>query len=363
MNGKKRVAIAMSGGVDSSVAAALLLQQGYEVIGLTMRLWMDPTTEAAAKRAATTETDAAKVAGILGIEHHILDFKDVFRKTVVEYFLDEYKDGRTPNPCVFCNKKIKFGVLYEKARELGCDYLATGHYVQVVEDEQGLKRIGMAEYVNKDQSYVLYHLNQDILNHVLFPLGKYDKSQVRELARNFNLPVFAKGDSQEICFIPDDDHHRFLNMYGKGKEKPGNIVDNKGHILGRHKGISHYTIGQRKGLGIAASTPLYVIKIDAERNEIVLGNTADSICQGFIAQDTVFSDGKELIERKAITVKIRYNAKPVDAFVEKGRQKGECIVTFAVPQKAPTPGQAAVFYQGDRCIGGGTIIEGIKITS
>lgn len=360
MLNNKTVAVAMSGGVDSSVAAALLLRQGYKVIGITMRLWADPQIELSSARLAATEKDAEAVTKILGIEHHVVDFQDVFKQNVVKYFAQEYNAGRTPNPCVVCNKKIKFGELYEKAKALGADYLATGHYVRVVEDESGFKRIGMATYLSKDQSYVLYHLNQEILQHVLFPLGEYDKQQVREMAKEMNLPVFDKKDSQEICFIPDDDYHRFLNSFCGKKEKAGNVVDSVGRILGKHQGISNYTVGQRKGLGIAAATPLYVLKIDAESNEVVLGTAAESMCRGVLVTDVVFSDELPFIERKEIKVKIRYNAKPVAAIVEPGEKAGQAKVTFGEPQRAAAPGQAAVFYQNDYCIGGGVILRGIK---
>ncbi len=358
MNNNKTVAIAMSGGVDSSVAAALLLKQGYKVIGITMRLWVDENIKDNYDQASLPEEDAAKVADILGIEHHVIDFREYFKKSVVEYFVNEYKAGRTPNPCVFCNKKVKFGVLYEKARELGADYLATGHYARVSEDVHGFKRIAMAKFINKDQSYVLFHLGQEILKHVLFPLGEYNKEQVRELAKEFNLPVFAKKDSQEICFIPDNNHHRFLNS--QYQEKEGSIIDAKGKVLGRHHGISHYTIGQRKGLGTAAATPLYVLKIDSEKNLIVLGDADEALKDLMIVNDVVFSDDLPLTERKEVKVKIRYNAMPVSAHIEPGDFPGQVKVLFSKPQRGVAPGQSAVFYEDDYCVGGGTIVSSTK---
>lgn len=358
MLNNKTVAIAMSGGVDSSVAAALLLQKGYKVIGITMRLWVDKQANVPMEQLASAERDAAIVADLLGIEHHILDFNDFFRQSVVQYFLSEYKAGRTPNPCVFCNKMVKFGALYDKARELGADYLATGHYARIIEDASGYKRVAMARNIVKDQSYVLYHLNQEQLNHVMFPLGDYDKVQVRELAKNFNLPVFNKKDSQDICFIPDNDYHRFLNAFSH--EKSGNIINTKGQILGKHHGISHYTIGQRKGLGIAAATPLYVVEIDAEKNVIVLADAEESLRDCMIVSDVVFSDGLCLKAKRAVKVKIRYNAKPVDAFIEPDIIEGQVKVTFKQPLRGIAPGQAAVFYENDYCLGGGTIITSIK---
>lgn len=358
MLNNKTVAIAMSGGVDSSVAAALLLQKGYKVIGITMRLWVDRQANVPIEQLAATEKDAATVAEVLGIEHHIIDFNDFFRQSVVQYFLNEYKAGRTPNPCVFCNKKVKFGALYDKAIELGADYLATGHYARIIEDAEGFKHVSMAKIIAKDQSYVLYHLNQEQLNHVMFPLGDYDKVQVRELAKEFNLPVFNKKDSQDICFIPDNDYHRFLNSFSQ--EKSGDIINTKGQILGKHHGISHYTIGQRKGLGIAAATPLYVIEIDAEKNVVILADAEESLRDGMIVTEAVFSDGLPLKAKRAVKVKIRYNAKPVDAFIEPDIVEGQVKVTLELPLRGIAPGQAAVFYENDYCIGGGTIVSSLK---
>lgn len=353
---KKTVVVAMSGGVDSSVAAALFLQQGYKVIGLTMRLWRDITK----KGIPTAEDDAAKVADILGIEHYVVDFTDIFKNTVVDNFLAEYAAGRTPNPCVYCNKKLKFGALYEKAQEIGGDYLSTGHYVRLGKDTKGNLRIKRAKYLPKDQSYVLYHLNQEILQHVLFPLGEYDKPYVRELAAKMHLPVFDKKDSQEICFIPDNDHHRFLQIYSKEKDLAGNFVDSDGKVMGKHRGLSHYTVGQRKGLGLAAKEPLFVLSLDSKRNEVVLGFAEETLCKGLIAEDIVFSDGSILKEPLQCTVKIRYNAKPVAAIAAPGDTQGQAVVTFAEPLRGPAPGQYAVFYDNDFCLGGGIITQGIK---
>ena len=354
---KKTVVVAMSGGVDSSVAAALFLQQGYRVIGLTMRLWRDITKQ----ESFTAEKDAAQVADVLGIEHHVVDFTDIFKNTVVDNFIEEYAAGRTPNPCVYCNKKLKFGALYEKARELGGDYLSTGHYVRLGKDAMGNLRIKRAKYLPKDQSYVLYHLNQEILQHVLFPLGEYDKTHVRALAAEMHLPVFNKKDSQEICFIPDNDHHRFLQIYSKEKDCQGNFVDSNGNVLGRHRGLSHYTVGQRKGLGLAAKEPLFVLSLNSQRNEVVLGFAEETLCKGLLADSIEFSDGRVLNEPLKCTVKIRYNAKPVAATVSPGDKIGQAVVIFAEPLRGPAPGQYAVFYDEDFCLGGGIITQGIKV--
>lgn len=354
---RETVVVAMSGGVDSSVTAALFLQAGYKVIGLTMRLWRDTTQD----DNFTAEKDASEVAKILGIEHHVVDFTDIFKDTVVDNFLKEYAAGRTPNPCVYCNKKLKFGVLYQKARELGGEYLSTGHYVRLGKDAAGNLRIKKAKYLAKDQSYVLYHLQQEILQHTLFPLGEYDKPQVRKLAEEMHLPVFAKKDSQEICFIPDNDHHRFLHIYGTKNDCPGNFVSDSGEILGRHKGLSHYTVGQRKGLGLAAKAPLFVLRLNSQKNEVVLGFAEETLCKGLLAEDIVFSDGSVLDKPLSCTVKIRYNAQPVAAVITPGADKGQAVVNFITPLRGPAPGQYAVFYDNDICLGGGIITGGIKL--
>jgi len=350
----KKVVLALSGGVDSSVAAALLKQQGYEVMGMTMRLWQDErqpfNTQA--------EIDAAKVCEILGIKHQIVDYRDVFRKTVVDYFLAEYAAARTPNPCVYCNKKIKFGELFKSAMAAGGDYLATGHYVRLanLNDKYYIQK---AKCLAKDQSYVLYHLPQTILSHVLFPLGEYSKDQVRAMAKELNLPVFAKKDSQEICFIPDNDHHGFMRCYGKLADKPGNFVDVKGLVLGRHQGLSHYTIGQRKGLGIAAKEPLFVLDLDKTKNQVVLGFAQEAACLGLTAVDVSFSDGNFRTEPFTCQVKIRYNAKPQEAVVTPDVTNKGASVLFTTPLRGIAPGQAVVFYQDDICLGGGTIVASI----
>ena len=353
---EKVVAMAMSGGVDSSVGALLLKQQGYKVIGITMRLWRDERQ----KQDFTPEKDAAEVCRILGIEHHVVDYTKVFRETVVQNFLDEYAQGRTPNPCVYCNKKIKFGALYKSAIDLGADLLSTGHYVRLDEDSNGIRHIKRAAYLPKDQSYVLYHLNQEILHHVIFPLGEYNKEQAREMAKEHNLPVFAKKDSQDLCFIPDDDHDSFLARYSEKKDRPGNFVDTKGHILGRHKGLSHYTAGQRKGLGIAAAEPLFVLGLDVSHNQVVLGFAKEADCKGLKAQDLVFADGSTLTESLKCAVKIRYNAKLMEAVVKPALEPGSAVVEFAKPLRGIAPGQSVVFYQGDICLGGGTILGPIN---
>jgi len=350
----KKVVIAMSGGVDSSVAAALLKEQGYEVLGMTMRLWQDERQPANTQ----AEKDAAKVCEILGIKHQVVDYRDIFKATVVQYFLDEYAAARTPNPCVYCNKKIKFGELFKSAMEAGGDYLSTGHFVRLAQVDNKYY-IAKAKCLAKDQSYVLYHLQQDILAKVMFPLGEFSKDEVREMAKARNLPVFAKKDSQEICFIPDNDHHSFMRCYGRAADKPGNFVDLQGKVWGRHKGLSHYTIGQRKGLGIAAKEPLFVLALNAVKNEVVLGFANQAGCTGLTAGDVSFSDGIFRQESFTCQVKIRYNAKPQEAVVTPESVTKSATVTFTAPLRGIAPGQAVVFYQGELCIGGGTILASI----
>ena len=354
MNRNKTVAVAMSGGVDSSVAAALLLKEGYKVIGVTMRLWVDENAGFVTGYNQTPELDAARVAAILGIRHYVFDFRDYFKKTIVDYFVGEYQAGRTPNPCVCCNRKLKFGALFDEALKVGADFIATGHYAKIMEDDEGFRRISIARSRAKDQSYVLYHLGQEILLHTIFPLGDYDKEQVRQMAKEFQLPVFAKKDSHEICFIPDNDHHRFLNALTK--EEKGPIVNASGKLLGWHRGISHYTIGQRKGLGIASSQPLFIIKIDAGRNTIALGTASEAARNEMLVKDVTFSNGRLLEQIIPAQVKIRYNAKPVRATITPTDKQGEVMVLFSCPQRGIAPGQSAVFYQGDFCIGGGVIV-------
>lgn len=357
---KPKVVLGMSGGVDSSVAAILLKNQGYEVIGLMMHLWVDESFENALENQIRAEEDAKKVADILGIEFHIVNFEKEFKEEVVNPFLSEYAKGATPNPCVYCNKKIKFGRFYDKALELGADFVSTGHYAKIVEDENGNKCIGFANNRAKDQSYVLYHLNQDKINHLLLPLSEYTKEEIRNLAKTHNLPVFNKKESQEICFIPDDDYKKFLQKYGKIKNKKGNVVNTRGEKIGEHKGIANYTIGQRKGLGIAASTPLYVVDINSVRNEIVLGNRKESMFKGIIVKELFLKNKKEFAKGLEIMIKIRYNAKPTKAYINNLNKNNESKIIFETPQMAPAPGQFAVFYKDDCCIGGGIIVKGIN---
>lgn len=345
-----RIAVAMSGGVDSSVTAALLQQQGHEIIGITMRLF-EPRTSGA----GSAVHDAGVVARQLGIPHHVADFESDFSELIVGDFIDEYRCGHTPNPCVRCNRYIKFGKLLEKARELGADLMATGHYVRKTSDADGTCHLRTARNIRKDQSYFLYTLTQQQLQQIVFPLGEVEsKDEVRRLAHEFGLPVAEKSDSQEICFIPNDDYVAFLEGSGALIGVPGDIIHISGQIIGRHHGTHRYTIGQRKGLGIAWSEPLYVTGIDTERNLIIVGEQSNVFAKGLKAEDVSWIIAPQAQEFSG-SCKIRYRHQPVACRVYL-TVNGSCEVFFDEPQKAVTPGQALVFYNGDEVLGGGRIV-------
>jgi tRNA-uridine 2-sulfurtransferase len=359
--GKKKVLVAMSGGVDSSVAALSLQRAGYEPVGATMVLWVDPQAEEQAVAenqgccAYGAVNDALKVANLLGIPHYTFDVKELFFDTVVRNFTDNYKRGTTPNPCVECNRMIKFSVLLKKAAGLGIDYIATGHYVRNLYDTPvGRYRLLRGFDSSKDQSYMLYMLGQQELAKTLFPLGTMTKREVRELAALEKLPVAEKAESQEICFIPDDDYQGFLRRYCPEALKAGDIVSTDGELLGSHSGIAFYTVGQRKGLGLTAARPLYVVRIDAENNRIVAGYKEQLYSKGLVAAQLNFVSGRLPTEPLAIGVKVRYRAPVVEAQLFPPL-KDLATVQFNDQQKAVTPGQSVVFYCGEEVIGGGII--------
>jgi tRNA-specific 2-thiouridylase len=352
----KKVMIAMSGGVDSSAAAAILKEQGYEVIGGTMHIF--PDYEEATDRedhccSYSAVRDAKRVANKLGIPHFVFNLQDEFQEEVIDYFVDEYSFGRTPNPCVMCNKKIKFAALLQKAKELGCDYIASGHYAKIekVEGRYLLKK-GIDE--NKDQTYMLYVLNQEQLSRTLFPLSKFNKTEIRKKAKELGFSIHNKAESQEICFVPDDDYVRFLDKNYPEISKEGPILDDEGNEVGRHNGISNYTIGQRRGLGIALGYPIYVTEIDAERNAVIVGKNDKVFSKGLIAEDINIIPFDNIDGRIEVSAQIRYNSEAVKAFIEQINDN-TIKVEFENDQRAVTPGQSVVFYLDDIVLGGGII--------
>ncbi|HWR61493.1 MAG TPA: tRNA 2-thiouridine(34) synthase MnmA [Clostridia bacterium] len=356
---KKRVVIGMSGGVDSSVAAYLLKQQGYDVIGVTMQIWQDKSKEAFEREGGccslSAVEDARRVCDKLDIPFYVMNFKHVFEKTVIDYFVDEYLQGRTPNPCIACNKYVKFDALLERALALEAEYVATGHYARILYDE-GLKRyiIRKSATPEKDQTYVLYNLTQEQLSHILMPLGDYNKGQVREIARELDLRTANKPESQEICFVEDNNYGRFISERRGQEVKPGFFVDTEGNKLGTHKGIAHYTVGQRKGLGIAFGKPMYVVEILPDKNLVVLGDEAEVFSRELVASKMNFITFEKLEGPIEVKAKIRYSAKEAEARVTP-IAADKVKVVFEELQRAITPGQAVVLYQEDILIGGGTI--------
>lgn len=356
---KKKVMVGMSGGVDSSVAAAVLLQQGYDVIGVTMQIWPDmdedrKKTEGGCCSLSAVD-DARRVSNKLGIPYYVLNFKDTFEKKVIDYFKEEYLKGRTPNPCIACNRHVKFDAMLNKASSMGIDYIATGHYAKVGYDEK-LKRFLLRKSVTdkKDQTYALYNLTQEQLSKTLMPIGEYMKERVREIAKEIGLSVATKPDSQEICFVEDNDYGRFICENTQHKIVPGNFVDTRGKVLGQHKGIVHYTVGQRKGLGIAFGRPMFVVDIDVEKNLVILGEESEIFTDSLIAGDLNFISVEDLKGEMRVKAKIRYSAKEADAVIFKVDDE-KIKVVFDAPQRAITPGQSVVFYDGDVVVGGGVI--------
>jgi tRNA-specific 2-thiouridylase len=360
LTGKKKVIVAMSGGVDSSVTAALLLEQGYDVTGVTMQLWdaacPDPEAEHAGCCSSAAAEDARSVALQLGIPFYVLNFRRIFEEKVIGYFTAEYLRGRTPNPCIACNRHVKFQALLEQALSLGADYIATGHYARLgFSAEYGRHTVRRPLDRKKDQTYVLYGLTQHQIAHTLMPLGEYTKDQVRLKAAELGLQVADKAESQEICFVPDDNYRNFLKEK-KAEVRPGPFINMAGEVIGQHEGIPFYTIGQRRGLGIAAGERIYVIKIDPENNTVTLGPGEAILGCDLIAADVNMVLYEKLAEPLEVQAQIRYNGKPVPATVTP-LPDGSLGVHFHQLLRSITPGQAVVFYVGEYLAGGATIIS------
>lgn len=345
---REKIAVAMSGGVDSSVTAALLLEKGYDVVGVTMNLFPDD---------ASAISDAQQVAKTLGIAHEVVNLQEKFQKNVIDYFLKSYANGETPNPCVVCNETMKFGALFDFAKnKLGAKKIATGHYVRLEKfgDAVLLKK---ANDPNKDQSYVLFRLTQNVLQNFFAPLGEFCKDDVRALAKKFNLNVAEKKDSQEICFVPSDDYKNFLKIHQPDCLRAGKILDETGKIRGDHHGVPLYTIGQRKGLGIAAEKPLYVLKLDVKKNTVLVGDNAQLFKKECFVKNVSFAMKDFAQPFLPASVKIRYHGKESPAKIFYDEQNKTAKIFFDEPMRAVTPGQFAVFYKNDYVIGGGMIVE------
>lgn len=356
---KGKVVVGMSGGVDSSVAAWLLKEQGYDVIGVTMQIWQDEENEVQEENGGccglSAVDDARRVASSIGIPYYVMNFKQEFQKNVIDYFTKEYLNGRTPNPCIACNRYVKWEALLQRSLSIGADYIATGHYARIDKLSNGRYAIRRSATLAKDQTYALYNLTQEQLEHTLMPVGNYSKDQIREMAEKIGLQVANKPDSQDICFVPDGDYASFIEENADTSIRQGNFVTPDGKILGKHKGIIHYTVGQRKGLGLALGYPAFVLEIRPETDEVVIGTYEESLTHTLRANELNFMSVEDLTEPMRVFAKIRYNHKGAWCTVEKTGED-EITCTFDEPIRAVTPGQAVVLYDGEYVLGGGTIL-------
>ena len=350
--------IAMSGGVDSSVAALLMTEKGYECIGCTMKLYANEDIELCRDNTCCSlddVEDAKSVAKRLGMPHHTFNFKEKFRETVIDDFINCYEHGMTPNPCIQCNKHMKFDELYRRGQILGCDKIVTGHYVRIRKTDKGYQLLKAMD-PNKDQSYVLYNMTQEELAHTEFPLGELTKDEVRKIAESNGFINANKPDSQDICFVPDGDYVGALKRFTGKEYEPGQFVDTKGNVLGEHKGIVSYTIGQRKGLGIAYEHPLYVVELDVPNNKVILGKNEDLFSKEALVENINWIDPEDDRTEIRCKAKVRYRMTEQPCVVKK-IDATKALVIFDEPQRAITPGQSAVFYEDEVVLGGGTIVR------